>query len=235
MPHQPDCSQYKEPPPGHRKFVPKVHTTSSGVDTSAGRGQQVHIAHPPRRKNNQPIVPDEGDTEIFIDNLLEFAEDNLFRMKSAHESLGKALSTLQQLRHKSLVIIKPPAYARGLTDIIFAELKAKDFEVRCKKILTPTRELAEAHYAEHRDKPFFEKIVSQLCSGEVCVAIVISEGRDNVARLRKLVGATDPHQAEASTIRARYGTSLDDNVIHASDSDASGDREARLWLTENHN
>lgn len=144
-------------------------------------------------------------------------------------SLQNTLDTLNALKHKCFILIKPPAFARGMTDTILEEFKRRGFQIILKRTLKPTRVQAEEHYQEHSHEPFYEKIVDRLCSGEVCIAVVLSAAENNVELCRSLVGATDPKVAEAGTIRARFGSSIDDNIIHCSDSNESADRETRLW------
>jgi nucleoside-diphosphate kinase len=130
----------------------------------------------------------------------------------------------------TLIIIKPSAVARGLVEPIMTEIARKGYIVLVEKYYIPTLQNAEEHYEEHRGKPWFEKITKSLSSGKIYFAILGISGNNTVALMRKLIGSTDPKTAEASTIRARFGTSVDDNVIHASDSDQSAERECRLWL-----
>lgn len=187
-------------------------------------------------------MDDEEDSQNMSDDLDEmfegmpgignFLKGTMNQAKQMADQMRQVSNELQAVRHPTLIIIKPPAHHRGLAPVIIDELKRKNYHVRCIKVLTPTKEQVEEHYAEHKGKDFFEKIVSQMTAGPVTVAVVgrVENNDQVVADIRKLVGATDPKQAEASTIRARYGTSIDDNVIHASDSEVSARREIKIWL-----
>lgn len=161
------------------------------------------------------------------------AEETL-NLSDPYHNISKAmLEKLELMTFSTLIIIKPPAVSRNLVNPIMEEFTRRGYKVLWSIMCTPTKEMAEEHYKEHKGKPFFPKITAQLSSGPVYVC-VIGNGESNCLKsVRKFVGATDPKSAEASTIRARYGSSLDDNVIHASDSEASARRETALWVTNN--
>lgn len=137
------------------------------------------------------------------------------------------MSTIQ----KTLVIIKPDAVSAGHTESILRMIN--DLEgvkvIDSKRVLL-TREQVEQHYAEHREKPFFAPTVEFMTSGEVVTVIV--QGRDAIARVRKLAGATNPANAEEGTIRYLFAKSIDANAIHTSDSPESAAREIALFFPE---
>lgn len=131
------------------------------------------------------------------------------------------------MRERTLLIIKPDGVERGLAQQILDRFTAQGFTVVQRKEMTIPRALAERHYAEHREKPFYPSLVSYITSGPVVVAVV--EGEDAVARARALMGPTDPAKASPGTIRGDFGESIDRNTIHGSDSPESAQREISLF------
>jgi len=131
---------------------------------------------------------------------------------------------------RALVIIKPDAMERKLMGELISIYEKKGLHITAARIVKPSRQLAEAHYGEHRDKPFFPEVVSYITRGEVCALII--EGDNAVNVVRRINGATDPITAEAGSIRGRYGMSKTENSVHASDSAESAEREIKLWFSE---
>lgn len=130
---------------------------------------------------------------------------------------------------RAFVMIKPDGVARNLIGNIVSRFEAKGLKVIKLIMLTPTKELAQAHYEEHKNKDFFDRITDYISSGPV-VAMVI-EGPDDCFRVvRKMVGATDPLDAELGSIRGDLAISKYSNIIHASDSNESAEREITLWF-----
>lgn len=127
-------------------------------------------------------------------------------------------------------MLKPGVVNRRLVGEVIARLEKKGLKIVGMKMMHPTRELAETHYAEHKGKPFFDGLVDYLVSGPV-VAMVL-QADDCVAITRKLVGKTKPSEAEPGTIRGDYCIHTERNIIHASDSDESAAREIALWFKE---
>lgn len=117
---------------------------------------------------------------------------------------------------RTLSIIKPDATRRNITGKIIAALEDGGLRVVAQKRLRLSREQAEGFYEVHRDRPFYADLVSFMTSGPVVVQVL--EGEDAVALNRKIMGATDPDQAEEGTIRALYGESIEANSVHGSDS-----------------
>lgn len=117
---------------------------------------------------------------------------------------------------RTLSIIKPDATRRNITGKIIAALEDGGLRVLAQKRLHLSREQAEGFYEVHRDRPFYADLVSFMTSGPVVVQVL--EGEDAVALNRKIMGATDPAQAEEGTIRALYGESIEANSVHGSDS-----------------
>jgi nucleoside-diphosphate kinase len=133
--------------------------------------------------------------------------------------------------NETLIIIKPDAVAAGQTEAILDMVEQAGLVVVPKRIRgTLALTLVEEHYAEHRGKPFYGDLCAFMTSGPVVYAVVL--GDDVVARLRTLVGATDPKQAAPGTIRHRFGTAVNRNAVHASDSPASAIREIMLFYKE---
>lgn len=129
---------------------------------------------------------------------------------------------------RTFVMVKPDGVQRGLVGEIISRIERKGLKIVAMKMLRIPKELAEEHYAEHRAKPFFSSLLSYITSGPV-VAMVV-EGKNAVKVVRKLVGATNPSEAEPGTIRGDFGLDLGRNVVHASDSTASAEREIGLFF-----
>jgi nucleoside-diphosphate kinase len=130
---------------------------------------------------------------------------------------------------RTLILIKPDAVRRRLSGEILARIEARGFTVRAGKLMTVTRDLAERHYVEHVEKPFFEELVSFITSGPTWALVV--EGEGAIATMRKTIGATNPADAEPGSIRGDLAMSMPDNLVHGSDSPASAEREVALWFT----
>ncbi|MDT7920394.1 MAG: nucleoside-diphosphate kinase [Meiothermus sp.] len=129
---------------------------------------------------------------------------------------------------RTYIMVKPDGVRRGLTGEIINRIERKGFKiVAMKKMLIP-RATAEIHYGEHRGKPFFEGLVNFITSGPV-VAMVV-EGPGAIAEMRRLMGATRPWEAAPGTIRADFATTVDENIIHGSDSPESAAREIGLFF-----
>lgn len=154
-------------------------------------------------------------------------------LKSLEEKVEKFKgfsAKLEMLHYSTLILIKPQAVANGLVGPVMDDIVRRGFSLLTGGYVLPTLEDAELHYQEHKGKPWFEKITKSLSSGRIFFAIVGSKNKDTVKAMRKFIGDTDPKKAEASTIRARYGTGVDNNIIHGSDSFEAADREKRLWM-----
>lgn len=130
----------------------------------------------------------------------------------------------------TLTIIKPDAFASGRTGKIIAHLEADGFKIRAARVMTMTEAQAGEFYAVHRERPFYKSLVSFMTSS-TCMPMVL-EKTGAVAALRKTIGATDPKEADAGTVRKLYAESKERNAIHASDSDENATREARFFFAE---
>lgn len=131
---------------------------------------------------------------------------------------------------RTLVLIKPDAMERKLMGEIISVYEKTYLHITSMKIIRATIEIAEEHYAEHREKPFFRELIDYITRGEVCALII--EGDNAVEEVRKLNGATDPKNADPSSIRGRYALSKSENSVHASDSSESAEREIKIWFPE---
>ena len=129
---------------------------------------------------------------------------------------------------RTLILVKPDAFARGLTGEIIARFERKGLRLAALGHLTMTRELAERHYAEHAGKPFFDGLVEFITSGPL-VSLVL-EGEEAIAAARQLIGATDPLQAAPGSIRGDYALAVGENMVHGSDSPESAEREISLFF-----
>jgi nucleoside-diphosphate kinase len=131
---------------------------------------------------------------------------------------------------RSLILIKPDAFAQNLTGEILARFERKGLRLIALKLMTMTRELAARHYAEHEGKPFFDELVSFITSGPL-VAMVL-EGDQAVNAARQVIGATNPIEASPGSIRGDYAIAVGQNMVHGSDSPESANREVSLFFPE---
>lgn len=131
---------------------------------------------------------------------------------------------------KTFAMIKPDAVQRGLVGTIISRYEAKGLRIAAMKIMQVTDELARQHYAEHVNKPFFPGLLSYITSDPV-VALVL-EGKNAVAEVRKLNGATNPLEAACGTIRGDFAQEVGRNVVHGSDSVESAAREIAIYFDE---
>ena len=129
---------------------------------------------------------------------------------------------------RTLVLIKPDAVRRGLAGEILRRFELRGLEIREARLLRVDRALAEEHYAEHAEKPFYGELVEFITSGPT-LALVL-EGEGAIATVRTTVGATNPADAGPGTIRGDLALSMPDNLVHGSDSAESAAREIALWF-----
>lgn len=132
------------------------------------------------------------------------------------------------MNERTLVILKPTAVEHRIVGRIIECVEEKGLRIAGAKMLWMDRELAEKHYAEHRGKPFFDRLIGHITSKPVVLLVV--EGDNAIAALRQLAGATDPLKADAGSIRGRFGTGITENVVHASDSPESAEGEIGLFF-----
>jgi nucleoside-diphosphate kinase len=129
---------------------------------------------------------------------------------------------------RTLVLIKPDAVQRGLAGEILARFERRGLHIRDARLIQVDRDLAERHYAEHAEKPFFGELVEFITSGPVVVARLEGEGAIGV--WRTMMGPTDPATAPPGTIRGDYGLIITENLVHGSDSPDSAERELKLFF-----
>ena len=131
---------------------------------------------------------------------------------------------------RTLILVKPDAFDRGLTGEVLARFERKGLTPVAIKLMTVTEELANRHYAEHTDRPFFGELTSFITRAPL-VAMVL-EGEKAVEAARQVIGATDPLEAAPGSIRGEYAVEVTFNLVHGSDSDESAEREIELWFPE---
>ena len=131
---------------------------------------------------------------------------------------------------RTLILVKPDAFARNLTGEIIARFERKGLRIVALRHMTVTRELAQQHYAEHAERPFFGELVDFITSGPI-VAMVL-EGTEAVKAARQVIGATNPLEAATGTIRGDFAIEMGENMVHGSDSPESAAREAALFFGE---
>ena len=135
---------------------------------------------------------------------------------------------------RTFVMIKPDGVRRFLAGKIISRFEEKGMRIVQCRILTPTKELAESHYDEHRGKDFFGRVIEYITSGPVW-AMTIEGGDQCVSTVRRMIGDTFPENAAPGTIRGDFGITRPYNVIHSSDSTLSAEREITLWFGNGNN
>jgi nucleoside-diphosphate kinase len=131
---------------------------------------------------------------------------------------------------RTLILVKPDAFERGLTGEIVARFERKGLRIVAMKHMVVQRDLAEEHYAEHRERPFFGDLVEFITGGPL-VAMVL-EGYEAVKAARQVIGATNPLEAAPGSIRGDFGLEVQTNMVHGSDSPESAARETGLFFPE---
>src|ERR687894_326219 len=131
---------------------------------------------------------------------------------------------------RTLILVKPDDFERRLTEEILARFERKGLTIVAMKHMTVERDLAERHYAEHAEKPFFGDLV-QFITGGPLVALVL-EGYEAIRAARQVIGATNPLEADAGSLRGEYGLEVQTNLVHGSDSPESAQREVGLFFPE---
>jgi len=131
---------------------------------------------------------------------------------------------------RTLILVKPDAFARGLTGEIITRLERKGLQLAAMKLMTLDEATAARHYADHAGKPFFEGLLQFITSGPI-VAMIL-EGTGAVQASRQIIGVTDPLQAAPGSIRADFATEMRYNLVHGSDSAESAEREIAIYFGE---
>jgi nucleoside-diphosphate kinase len=133
------------------------------------------------------------------------------------------------MAERTLVLIKPDAMQRGLAGDIIARLERRGLVLRAAKLVQVDRELAERHYAEHVEKPFFGELVEFITSAPTLALVV--EGESAISVVRTTMGATNPVNAAPGTIRGDLALAMPDNLVHGSDAPETAEREIALWFS----
>ena len=131
---------------------------------------------------------------------------------------------------RTLILVKPDAFERGLTGEIISRFERKGLKIVALKHMTVQRDQAEEHYAEHKERPFFGELVDFITGGPL-VAMVL-EGYEAVKAARQIIGATNPIEAAPNSIRGAFGLEVGKNLVHGSDSNESAQREAAIFFPE---
>jgi nucleoside-diphosphate kinase len=131
---------------------------------------------------------------------------------------------------RTLILVKPDAFERGLTGEILARFERKGLRIVALKHMTVETDLAEQHYAEHRERPFFGELVEFITSGPL-VALVL-EGYEAIKAARQVIGATNPLEAAPGSIRGDYALEVQTNMVHGSDAPESATREIGLFFPD---
>ncbi len=131
---------------------------------------------------------------------------------------------------RTLILIKPDAFERNLTGEILARFERKGLRIAAMRLLRADEAIANSHYAEHAEKPFFGELVSFITGGPL-VALIL-EGHEAVAAARQLIGATNPVEAAPGSLRGDFGLEVTFNLVHGSDSDESAEREIGIWFPD---
>jgi nucleoside-diphosphate kinase len=131
---------------------------------------------------------------------------------------------------RTLILVKPDAFSRGLTGEVIARFERKGLRLAAMQLMTMDRDLAGRHYAEHEGKPFFGELVDFITSGPL-VAFVL-EGHEAVVAARQIIGATNPLEANTGSIRGDFALEVGKNMVHGSDSPESAAREIGLFFPE---
>jgi nucleoside-diphosphate kinase len=131
---------------------------------------------------------------------------------------------------RTLVLVKPSGVARGLVGEIISRIERRGLAIRAARLLSVTPEMATQHYAEHKDKPFYEELVTHITSAPIFAMIV--EGPSAVRVVRGMMGATNPLDALPGTVRGDFGLDVKRNVVHSADSLASAARELAIFFPD---
>jgi nucleoside-diphosphate kinase len=131
---------------------------------------------------------------------------------------------------RTLILIKPDAFERRLTGELLARFERKGLAIVAMRLLQADDDVANRHYAEHAEKPFFGELVSFITGGPLVAAVL--EGHEAVAAARQLIGATNPVEAAPGSIRGDLGLEVTFNLVHGSDSDESAEREIGIWFPD---
>jgi nucleoside-diphosphate kinase len=144
--------------------------------------------------------------------------------------IHRLIHEVKKMMEKSFVMMKPDAVQRRIMGKILTRFEEKGLQIVAAKLLKIDEDLAKEHYGEHSEKPFFNDLVSYITSSPSFAMVI--EGDDAISLIRKMVGATNPKEADLGTIRGDFAMDMGRNIIHASDSPASAEREISLFFNE---
>jgi nucleoside-diphosphate kinase len=131
---------------------------------------------------------------------------------------------------RTLILIKPDAFKRGLTGEVLARFERKGLRITRLRQLTADEAIAHEHYAEHSEKPFFGELVEFITRGPLVAAVL--EGHEAVAAARQVIGATNPIEADAGSLRGEFALEVTYNLVHGADSPESAEREIEIWFPD---
>ena len=131
---------------------------------------------------------------------------------------------------KTLVLVKPDGVKKHICGEVISRFERKGLALHAIKLIEVSMELAKRHYGEHEGKPFFQGLIDFITFGKVLAMVV--EGENAIAAVRQINGATDPLKAVPGSIRGDFATSIDENIVHASDAPETAAREIGLWFPE---
>lgn len=132
---------------------------------------------------------------------------------------------------KTFIMVKPDGVQRGLVGEIVKRFEDKGFKLVGAKLMSVSNELAETHYGEHKERPFFGELVDFITSAPVFA--MVWEGEEVISTARNMIGATNPQESTPGSIRGDFAVTVGKNIIHGSDSEESAEREIALWFNEN--
>jgi len=135
-----------------------------------------------------------------------------------------------EVTERTLVLVKPSGVARGLVGEVISRMERRGLIIKVARMLIVSQEMAERHYAEHKGKPFYGELVEHITSAPIFAMVV--EGPSAVKVVRRMMGATNPLEADPGTVRGDFGLSVRQNVVHSADSLASAEREIAIFFPE---
>ena len=135
-----------------------------------------------------------------------------------------------EVTERTLVLVKPSGVARGLVGEVISRMERRGLIIKVARMLIVSQEMAERHYAEHKGKPFYGELVEHITSAPIFAMVV--EGPSAVKVVRRMMGATNPLEADPGTVRGDFGLSVRQNVVHSADSLESAEREIAIFFPE---
>lgn len=211
---------------------PTSSTTSSSASSrrivrTLSYAQTHPRLHRPTNLHHQSLAAFQSPSHLF--SCTHISQHSPRRFRGPHIFLPHLVAAMEEVE-STFIMVKPDGVQRGLVGEIISRFEKKGFKLTRLKLFSCPKELAEEHYKDLASRPFFPKLIAYITSGPVvCMAW---EGVGVVASARKLIGATNPLQAEPGTIRGDLAVQTGRNVVHGSDSPENGQREIALWFKE---